>query len=215
MKPVEQLLEENKNLIYSIAKSFNGDIEDLYQVGVLGFIRAYQNYRVNEFVKFTTYAYPYIWGEMVKFQRENKPLKVSKEISSLNSKIERAYNFLSQQLMKEPTTLELALYLEIPESFVVDAINSRNVPQSLDGVVGIDEMPIYEVIESSESIPIDSLLELKRALTRLDSAEKRLIEQRYLEDKTQTELSNSYGFNQVWISRQEQKILQKLKTYMQ
>src|SRR5574344_414980 len=126
MECLEKLLEENKKLIYSISKYFDGDKEDLFQVGVLGFIRAYKNYIPNKEVKFTKYAIPYILSEMKKYRRENKIIKVNKEINQLNKKIEEAINFLEQRLMREPSIKEISIFLEIEETYIEEAIKSRN-----------------------------------------------------------------------------------------
>ena len=120
----EKIILENQNLIYYIANKFKNYPykEDLYQAGRLGMIEAYKNYNANMNCKFTTYAFNYIYGEMSKLVKGDKGIKVSREISKLNLKIEKAYILLSQKLMKEPTTLEVANYLEIPEHYVSEAL---------------------------------------------------------------------------------------------
>lgn len=214
MESLEILLEENKKLIYSISKYFDGDKEDLFQVGVLGFIKAYKNYIPNREVKFTTYAFPYVLGEMKKYRRENKIIKVNKEINRLNKKIEEAYIFLQQRLMRDPSIKEVSLFLEVEESYVEEAIKSRNFVQSLDDVLGIDNsLSLYDVIEDKSNISLEDMAALKEALETLSEDEKQIINSRYFEDKTQTQISNSLGINQVQVSRKEKQALQKLRTY--
>ena len=125
---------DNERLIYSITNYFKNysSKEDLYQAGCLGLINAYKKYDPNMNCKFTTYAYPYILGEMRKLVREDKGIKVSREISKLNLKIEKAYVLLSQKLMKEPSIEEIANFLEIPEYYVSEAIMSLNKIKSID-----------------------------------------------------------------------------------
>lgn len=106
------VLNEHQNLIYSIAHQFGSPylLEDLFQVGWIGLNNAYNNYDASYGTKFSTYAYPYIVGEMRKFMRENQGMKVSREITKLNLKIEKASILLSQRLMREPTFQELAAF---------------------------------------------------------------------------------------------------------
>lgn len=214
MECLEKLLEENKKLIYSISKYFDGDKEDLFQVGVLGFIRAYKNYIPNKEVKFTTYAFPYILGEMKKYRRENKIIKVNKEINQLNKKIEEAINFLEQRLMREPSIKEISIFLEIEETYIEEAIKSRNFVNSLDDVLSEDNsLSLYDILEDKSNMPLENMLALKEAISNLSDEEKQIINSRYFEDKTQTQISNVLGINQVQVSRKEKKALQKLKTY--
>ena len=164
--------------------------------------------------KFTTYAYPYILGEMRKLVREDKGLKISREITKLNLKIEKAYVLLSQRLMKEPSTLEIARFLEIPEFYVSEAILSLNKIKSIDEPVSSEgrEFTLQDVIGKSENV--DDLIMLKELLQNLNSEEKTIIENRYMKDYTQSETSKIVGMSQVQVSRKEQKVLQKLKQKM-
>ena len=134
MEEITNLIINNERLIYSIANYFKNyqSKEDLYQAGCLGLVTAYKKYDPNMNCKFTTYAYSYILGEMRKLVREDKGLKVSRETTKLNLKIEKAYVLLSQKLMKEPTTHEIANFLEIPEYYVSEAILSLNKIKSID-----------------------------------------------------------------------------------
>lgn len=213
---ITNLIIENERLIYSIAnyfKNYNSK-DDLYQAGCLGLITAYKKYNPNMNCKFTTYAYPYILGEMRKLVREDKGLKVSREITKLNLKIEKAYILLSQKLMKEPSIEEIARFLEIPEFYVSEAILSLNKIKSIDEPVneGGREFTLQDVIGKSENI--DELIMLKDLLQGLNSEEKSIIENRYMKDYTQNETSKLVGMSQVQVSRKEQKVLQKLKQKM-
>lgn len=214
MENLESLIEQNKKLIYSISKYFDGDKEDLFQVGVLGFIKAYKNYIPNKEVKFTTYAFPYILGEMKKYRRDNKIIKVNKEINKLNKKIEEAYTFLQQRLMRDPSIKEISMFLEIEEIYIEEAIKSRNFVQSLDDVLSTDNsLSLYDVLEDKTNISLEDMTSLKEALETLNDDEKQIINSRYFEDKTQTQVSNILGINQVQVSRKEKKALQKMKAY--
>ena len=213
---ITNLIIENEKLIYSIAKYFKNynSKEDLYQAGCLGLITAYKKYNPNINCKFTTYAYPYILGEMRKLVREDKGLKISREIIKLNLKIEKAYVLLSQKLMKEPSIEEIARFLEIPEYYISEAILSLNKIKSIDEPVSNEgrEFTLQDVIGKSENI--DELIMLKDLLQGLNSEEKSIIENRYMKDYTQSETSKLVGMSQVQVSRKEQKVLQKLKQKM-
>ena len=164
--------------------------------------------------KFTTYAYPYILGEMRRLVREDKGLKIIREITKLNLKIEKAYVLLTQKLMKEPSIEEISRFLEIPEFYVSEAILSLNKIKSIDEPVNDEgrDFTLQDVIGKSENI--DELIMLKELLQGLNSEEKAIIDNRYMKDYTQSETSKLVGMSQVQVSRKEQKVLQKLKQKM-
>ena len=212
MNNVLDLIKSNEKLIYSIASNFKNykSIEDLYQAGCLGLITAYKNFDTTRDCKFTTYAYPYIYGEMRKLVREDKGIKISREISKLNLKIEKAYILLTQKLMREPSISEISKYLEVPEYYISEAINSLNKIKSINEPISVDNnMTLEDVIGSRTNI--DDLLILKDSLNKLSSEERKIIDSRYKEDYTQTETAKIVGISQVQVSRKEQKILSKLK----
>ena len=216
MDEITNLILNNEKLIYSITNYFKNynSREDLYQAGCLGLISAYKKYNPNMNCKFTTYAYPYILGEMRKLVREDKGIKISREITKLNLKIEKAYVLLTQKLMKEPTTSEIASYLEIPEYYVSEAILSLNKIKSIDEPVNGEGkvFTLQDVI--GESNNIDDLILLRDSLNKLTEDEKELINNRYINDYTQSETSKIIGMSQVQVSRKEHKVLEKLKQKM-
>lgn len=212
---LKELIINNQNLIYKLTHYFKNyeNKEDLFQAGCIGMVKAYKKYDASFNVKFTTFAFPYILGEMKKFVREDKGIKISKDISRLNSKIEKATIILSQKLMREPTLEELANFLDIPTCDLVEAINSTNNIMSIDEVINNDgkEVTLHDIIKDKE-VDLDSLISLKNALNGLTEFEKDLINKRYFEDKTQKEVASSLGISQVQVSRKEQKVLTKLKS---
>lgn len=216
MEEITNLILNNEKLIYSICNYFKNynSREDLYQAGCVGLISAYKKYNPNMNCKFTTYAYPYILGEMRKLVREDKGMKISREITKLNLKIEKAYILLTQKLMKEPSIEEIANYLEIPEYYVSEAILSLNKIKSIDEPVNSDgkELTLQDVI--GESNNIDDLILLRESLKNLNSEELELINNRYMKDYTQSETSKIAGMSQVQVSRKEHKVLEKLKQKM-
>ena len=212
----EQIIIENQNLIYYVANFFKNYPykEDLYQAGRLGMVKAYNKYNPDMGCKFTTYAFSYILGEMRKLTREDKGIKISREISKLNLKIEKAYVLLSQKLMKEPNTREISEFLEIPEYYVSEALLSLNKIKSIDEPVNMEgrEFTLQDVVGESKNI--DDLILLRESLQNLTEEEKAIINNRYMKDYTQTETSKIVGISQVQVSRKEQKVLEKIKHKM-
>ena len=216
MDDINSIIKSNERLIYSITNYFKGysSKEDLYQSGCVGLINAYKRYNPNINCKFTTYAYPYILGEMKKLVREDKSLKISREISKLNLKIEKAYILLSQKYMKEPSIKEISDFLDIPEFYVSEALLSLNKIRSIDEPINLEgkDLTLQDVI--GEYKCVDDLIMLKEYLKDLTNEERQIIESRYMNDYTQDEISKEIGISQVQVSRKEHKVLQKLKQKM-
>lgn len=218
MDDITNVIIENDNLIYSIISKYSNyyDIDDLYQVGVMGMIRAYKNYNNSFNTKFTSYAYTYIFGEVLKYINDNKGFKISKENRSLYKKINEAKTILTQKLMKEPSNYELSLFLEIDENIINDVINLNQTIDSLDKEIQEDgkKVFLYDVIGHNED-NIENIF-LYEQLDKLDKDELLLLKKRYFLDKTQSEVAEEMGINQVKVSRCEQKILKKLsKNYQE
>ena len=212
---MEQLILENKNLIYSMTRYFERfcNKEDLFQAGCIGMILAYKNYDESMGVKFTTYAYPYILGEMKKLVREHRTVKVSRNIQMLSLKIEKANILLTQKLMREPNNIEIADYLELPIEIVNEAINSNMMVYSIDEPLNNDGkvVTLQDTIGNVDNENIDDLISLRDELSKLTDFEKKLIETRYNKDLTQAQTAEVLGISQVQVSRKEQKVLLKLK----
>lgn len=207
------------NLIYSIIRThFKGyDIEDLYQVGVIGIMKACDNYKVDKNVKFSTYAYKYIYGEIYAYVNNNKIIKVARESQALYRKVNEAKNILSQKLMREPSIYELSLFLEIDQGIIEDAIASSNCVDSLDRVIYSDgkNISLFDTIKDDKDYyNIDYLL-LDEELNKLSEEEKQIIRLRYFEDKSQSEVADILGKSQVGVSRVEQKTLKRIRSNYQ
>jgi len=212
MDELANVIIDNESLIYSIINKYSSyyDTDDLYQVGVIGMIKAYKNYNKEYNAKFTSYAYTYIFGEIVKYINESKSFKVSKENRSLYKKINEAKTILTQKLMKEPSNYELSLFLEIDESLIEDVLNINQTIDSLDREIMEDgkKVFLYDVV-GEENDNIESIF-LYEQLEKLSKDELILLKKRYFLDKTQSEVAREMGINQVKVSRTEQKILKKL-----
>jgi len=198
---LEQLIIEYEKLIYAVMKYFKNysNKEDLFQVGFIGLVNAYNNYNPSINVKFSTYAYSYILGEMKKLVREDRGIKISRNISQLYSKIDKTIGYLSQKLMRTPTLQEIGQFLEIDEYLIIEALNSVNT------LVDIDNIQINNNVDEYSNII------LREELNKLSSEELDIITKRYMNDMTQSEVAISLGLSQVQISRKEHKVLEKLK----
>ena len=206
---VKKIILDNEGLIYSIVKKFKGDVEDLFQVGCIGLIKAYRNYNNKFNTKFTTYAYQYIFGEIYQYVLRNKNIKLTNDQVKLNTAINKAHDYLSQKNGHEPTDLEISLFLEIPIDKIQENKNILNILSLDDDSNDID---LYNFIACDNNK--DDLILLRDALNKLDTKEKQLICKRYFYNMTQSEIAEQLGINQVKVSREEGKVLTKLRTYM-
>ena len=193
-----------EGLIYSIISKYpkRYDRDDLYQVGMLGLIDAYKHYDKSYDTKFSTFAYYYIVGEVNKYIRESSSLKVSKNLIELNKKIIKTKEVMTQKLGREPSNLEISLYLEVDEELVDEALIATDEISSLDEVYNVGD---YDKVSAD-------ILDLRNEIDKLPDNEKKIILARYYNDMTQSEISNLLGISQVQVSRNESKILKKLKT---
>lgn len=208
---LSNLIKNNKGLICKVISKYTKyyEFEDLYQVSVIGIIKAYKNYKDNMNTKFTTYAYKYILSEVINYVNNSKLIKTSRKYNSLYKKILEAKNILTQRLMKEPTNYELSLFLEIDENIINDIINLKENINSLDYEVDNDIKIIDNVIGEND-INIENIL-LKEELNKLNNKELELIKLRYFNELTQEETAKYLNTNQVQVSRNESKILKKIK----
>lgn len=208
--------QDYTNMVYKIAHKycFGGDFEDLCQVGQLGLLKAYENFNPEKGSDFSSYAYMYIKGEILKYIRENKVIKINKDLITLNKSITNAREVLTQKMMRVPTNSELALFLEIPEEKITEAYMATEYVRSLDYELNDEgkELTLYDSISYEEKGYNDNILDLRKELEKLPDNEKKLIIARYYEDKSQQETSYLLGMSQVQVSRNEAKILTKLRT---
>lgn len=214
-KELEDLIVDNSKLIYSIISKYQSyyDKEDLYQIGVIGMIKAYKNYKKDSNTKFTTYAYTYILGEVLKYVNENKSFKLSKEYLVIYKKISEAKTILTQRLMKVPSNFELSVFLEIDEQVINHIEMITREIDRLDRIINEDgkNLILLDTIKDEKAeTSIDSMM-LYEEINKLPSDERKLLKERYFLDKTQSETAKILGINQVQVSRNEQKILKKLK----
>lgn len=207
-------IDKYSNLIHSLTHYFEGykNKEDLYQVGIIGLIEAYNKFDDSYNVKFSTYAYKYILGEMKKLVREDKGIKISRNITKLNYQIEKAKTILSQKLCREPNISELSEFLEIEEYEIIEALKTINIMQSIDEPINDEgkEVTLHDVV-SDNSMDLNTLIAFKEELNNLTPFERELINRRYIDDLSQSEVANILGLTQVKVSREEARIKKKIK----
>ncbi len=216
---LSNFIVDNQNYIYAIVNKYKNyaEVEDLYQVAIMGIIKASRKFNADYNVKFTTYAYTYIIGEINLFLNKNRHIKISKEYLAIYKQIIKAKNILTQKLMKEPTTFELAIFLEIDEKVINNVIQMVSSVDSLDRTIKSDgkDLSLYDTIDVASVDNEINYFALKDEINKLDEQSKRLIEERYFQDKTQSETAAILGINQVQVSRNEQKVLKLLKNNLQ
>ena len=215
---VEDVIEENRNLIYSVCSKYQGykDKEDLHQVGVIGLMKAYKNFDEARDVKFSTYAFPYIVGEVSSYVRENKAIKVSRDMIRLGRKINEYIDKHIKVRGYAPTVSDIALMLDAPEEKIISALDACRQTKSLDEEINNEgkTMTLLDVTPKKETLSKDVLLDLKEAFSYLSDEEKMLVENRYFKDLTQSEVAKIMDVNQVYVSRMEKKVLKKMKNKM-
>ena len=214
------IIDKNTGLVWSVVRRFrnrNVEIEDLYQIGCIGLIKAVDKFDISFNVRFSTYAVPMILGEIRRFFRDDGAIKVSRNLKELSLKAKDIGDKLEQTLGRPPTINELAESLgEEPEN-VVHALEASRVPESLfreyeddEGSENrlIDHIVNEEGINESETV---ERISLYSALKQLSSREKCLIFMRYYSGQTQQSIAQKLGISQVQVSRLEKKILDTLK----
>lgn len=217
-KELDQAIYENQNLVRSIANRYDYCLrEDLFQVGVMGMIDAYSHYDSNRNTKFSSYAYPYILGEMKKYLREDRNIRVSRDLIYLCSRIEKAKELLRQKFRREPSINDIAFFLDISESKIVEAIQANISIKSIDEPINDEgrELTIQDVVSIKETYDKLDLIGLKDELSKLSTRDKELLEKRYYEEHTQSETAMLMGMSQVDVSRTEKKLILSLRNKLQ
>ena len=215
----EQVIRENMPLVYSIVRRFTGrgyDVEDLRQIGAIGLIKAVDNFNLNYDVKFSTYAVPLISGEIKRFLRDDGMVKVSRTLKENGIRVRRVAETLASELGRDATLEELSAATEMKREDIVMALEAGNEAESLQKTVYQkegSEISLMDHIpsEKNETEEVVNQLLLQQLLEELEEQERRLIELRYFEDKTQTQIAGILGMSQVQVSRMEKKVLLSMR----
>lgn len=205
-----------EKLIYKIAKKFyNVELDDLYQAGCIGLIKAYRNYDETSETPFINYAYKYIFGEMYDLANKSRDIKLNKAYLKLYKKIEEARMSLAHKIGRMPSSDEICSYLEIDSSLYLEVVTLTSKMMSLDDeyqTLNGDYLPIKECIGESTDYITNMMIE--DGIDTLDDMEQKVIKIRYFEDLTQMETAKALGISQVKVSRIENKGKQKIKEFI-
>ncbi len=212
---LEKLVLNNNGLIWSIVKRFKDrgyEIEDLYQIAVIGFIKSIKKFDTSFDVKLSTYAVPYILGEIKRYIQVDGPIKVSRTIKELLYKIsEIEKEYLKKG--KEITIEELAKEVNLPKEEVIIALESKRPVNSIYESDENNETELIDKISSGidEQNKVVNKMVILELMKSLRDKEKQIIVLRYFRGKTQSEVAKIVGENQVQISRIEKKVLQNMR----
>lgn len=218
---MDRLIRQNNGLIWSIVKRFMNrgyEVEDLYQIGCMGFIKSIKRFDTNFEVKLSTYSVPYILGEIKRFIRDDGPIKVSRSIKELNVKINELKKHYLIKTGKEITLEEICKELKIEKEDAVIAIESTNAIESIDKAASPEnkdgkQLTIFEKISTgrNEEEMITNKMVVNQLINELGDRDKEIILLRFFKEKTQTEVAKILGISQVQVSRIERKILNNMK----
>lgn len=220
----EQVINENVGLVWSIVRRFLGrgqEPDDLFQIGVIGLMKAVDKFDLSYEVMFSTYAVPMISGEIKRYLRDNNSLiKMSRSIKENGWKIKAAQEKLNYELGRDATLEELAAATELSMEDVVTALEAGSEIESIyKTVYQGDGNEIYLVDrireEKNEAESLIDRMTVEQLLASLTEEERLLITSRYFDDKTQMETARLLGISQVQVSRLEKKILLKMRKSMQ
>lgn len=215
----EQLISGNLRLVLSVIQKFANrgeNVDDLFQVGCIGLIKAIDNFNVDLDVKFSTYGVPMIIGEIRRYLRDNSSLRVSRSMRDTAYKVLQAKEKFIAQHQREPTIEEIAKLLEIKREDVVFALDAIMDPVSLYEPVydhGGDTICVMDQVKDSKNTD-ESWLEhiaLKEAMNRLSEREQHILSLRFFEGRTQMEVAEEVGISQAQVSRLEKNSINQIK----
>ena len=219
MEAREQLIAGNLRLVLSVIQKFTNrgeNVDDLFQVGCIGLIKAIDNFNTDLDVRLSTYGVPMIVGEIRRYLRDNSSLRVSRSMRDTAYKVLQAKEKYISEHQKEPTIEEIAKILEIKREEVVFALDAIVDPVSLYEPVydhGGDTICVMDQVRDSKNTD-ESWLEqiaLKEAMNRLSDRERKILNLRFFEGKTQMEVSAEVGISQAQVSRLEKNAISQIK----
>lgn len=218
----QEYIYGNLRLVLSVIQRFNNrgeHVDDLFQVGCIGLIKAIDNFDITQNVRFSTYAVPMIIGEIRRYLRDYNSIRVSRSLRDTAYKALQAKERLMSINSKEPTIDEIAKELELPKEDIVFALDSIQDPISLfepvyhDGSEATYVMDQVKDEKNQDSIWLESIA-LSEALRRLNKREKHILTLRFFEGKTQIEVAQEIGISQAQVSRLEKSALKHMRKYV-
>ena len=218
----QQFVRGNLRLVLSVIQKFNNrgeNIDDLFQIGCIGLIKAIDNFDLSQNVRFSTYAVPMIIGEIRRYLRDNNPIRVSRSLKDIAYKALQVRERLVRLNAKEPTVSEISKELELPVEDVVMALDAIQDPISLFDPVyqdNGDAIFVMDQVQDKKDTDENWLQEiaLKEAIKKLHSREKLVLDLRFYKGRTQIEVAEEIGISQAQVSRIEKNALKNMKKYI-
>ncbi len=219
-KARQGMIEGNLRLVLSVVQRFSQrgeNLDDLFQVGCIGLIKAIDNFDPSQEVRFSTYGVPMIIGEIRRFLRDNNALRVSRSLQDTAYRAMQSREELEKQLGREPTVDEIAQKTGLPRREVSAALESVVEPMSLEEPIytdGGDAMYVIDQVRDPDGEESwISGLEFRQTVSELTPREKKIMELRYLKGKTQMEVAREIGISQAQVSRLEKAALNQFHNH--
>lgn len=218
----EEFIQGNLRLVLSVIKRFNNrgeNVDDLFQVGCIGLIKAIDNFDLSQNVKFSTYAVPMIIGEIRRYLRDNNSIRVSRSLRDIAYKALQARDKLIKANNKEPTVSQIAKELELPREEVVFALDAIQDPVSLFEPIyhdGGDAIFVMDQISDTKNVDENWIenISIKEAMKKLNDREKLILNLRFFDGRTQMEVADEIGISQAQVSRLEKTALKHMRKYV-
>ncbi|HHU62323.1 MAG: RNA polymerase sporulation sigma factor SigG [Bacillota bacterium] len=218
----DEMVQGNLRLVLSVIQRFNNRgeyVDDLFQVGCIGLMKAIDNFDLSQNVKFSTYAVPMIIGEIRRYLRDNNPIRVSRSLRDIAYKALQTRDSLAYKYSKEPSISQIAEELKIPREDIVFALDAIQDPISLfEPLYNDGGDPIFVLDQISDDKNTDTQLiegvSIKEGMTHLCSRERMILTMRFYEGRTQMEVADEIGISQAQVSRLEKAALKHLRKHM-
>jgi len=218
----EKLVNGNLRLVLSVIQRFNNRgefVDDLFQVGCIGLMKAIDNFDLSQNVRFSTYAVPMIIGEIRRYLRDNNPIRVSRSLRDIAYKALQARDALTNKFSREPTIMEISEALNVPKEDIVFALDAIQDPVSLFEPIyhdGGDPIFVMDQISDERSKDVSWIEEiaLREGLGKLNEREKMILSMRFFEGKTQMEVADEIGISQAQVSRLEKSAISQMQKHV-
>ncbi|MCY0869480.1 MAG: RNA polymerase sporulation sigma factor SigG [Firmicutes bacterium] len=218
----EKLVNGNLRLVLSVIQRFNNRgeyVDDLFQVGCIGLMKAIDNFDLGQNVKFSTYAVPMIIGEIRRYLRDNNPIRVSRSLRDIAYRALQVRDRLTAQQLREPTVGEISAEMNVAREEIVFALDAIQDPVSLFEPIYHDGGdPIYVMDQISDERTKDATwveeIAVREAMRRLTPREKRILAMRFFEGKTQMEVADEIGISQAQVSRLEKAAIGHMQKFI-
>lgn len=218
----EEYIKGNLRLVLSVIQRFsssNENVDDLFQIGCIGLIKAIDNFDVSQNVRFSTYAVPMILGEVRRYLRDNNAIRVSRSLRDVAYKAIYAREGLTRRNLREPTLMEIAKEVGVSKEEVTYALDAIQSPVSLYEPIytdGGDPLYVMDQISDKKNLEENWVEEisLHEAMDHLPQRERHIIDMRFFEGKTQTEVAEEIHISQAQVSRLEKSALKTMKNYL-